>query len=473
MLFMFLTVDMVFLYFVNFPDPNIRQFSWSMLSTTISIFCAVLLNKAAISFFLEQLLPSPFPRGFNMHVGHRENIVVATGLFVFCFTMLSVAGYYCQHDKRYLFAVQGIGGHITGFAFIAAGGHWQEIFEEQRTYVYLVTLGFFVVAAIARVCSVKARKAVLPEHGHMHWAEEVAEGEDEAFALAIGFLISQCALFHVTDKLQPMHGVTRDHTLIEVYHLLFWVVACLVLLVASSFVRSRMKGIRTDLGETGCTIERIVSFGQHLSAFSAGWMMLKVFEWTVTLHVKNMALGMIIDAFVVTMISMVMIYFLDMCADKLTENLDDHATMNQNEDSSCPMDPNEPESSTVLRSVSEVFQEDAKGLLLNAHSQAFNKSNHERALRTIMGAFSFLTGLSWEKAFDSANDCVIEGVPLFRNHRVLSKITFSVCLVLLVFPAWLMYIVPKAMQSWRAYAKIIQRENEEREMDKDDCQQLH
>merc|ERR1719253_1389486 len=30
-------------YFINYPDPDIQQKSWETISSTISIFCAVLL----------------------------------------------------------------------------------------------------------------------------------------------------------------------------------------------------------------------------------------------------------------------------------------------------------------------------------------------------------------------------------------------------------------------------------------------
>lgn len=459
MLFMFLTVDMVLLYFVNFPDPNIRQFSWSMLSTTISIFCAVLLNNAAGSFFLEQLLPSPFPRGFGMKVGHRENIVVASGLFVFCFTMLSVSGYVARHDHKYRFAVQGIGGHITGFAFIAAGGHWQEIFEEDLIYVVLITLCFFCVAAVARVISLKVRQSLEP--GNAHWTEEVTEGEDEAFALANGFLISQCVLFCVTGTLQPMHGVTKDHTLSEVSHLLSWSLVFVVFLVAASLSRSKITG---EVGQTGCSLQRMIGFVQNLCALASAWMMLKVFEWMMALQVKNMALGIIIDAFVVTMMSVVMIYLLDKCADKLTHDLDNHENetleAGENEVSegpSCQVNSGLPATSLL----------DGAKIFGKAQGEILDKSNHEKALRTIMSSFSFLTGLSWEKAFDSANACVVEGVPAFRDHRVLSKISISICLVCLVLPAWAWYVVPKAMNNWRYHASKIKEERKERQNDKE------
>lgn len=458
-LFMFLAVDMVLLYIVNYRDPNIRHFAWGMLGTTISIFCAVLLNQAARSFFLDQLLPAPFPRGFGLHVGHREQSIVGALFFAFCFSMLSICGWNLRHDRKYLFAVKGIGGHIAGFAFIAAGGHWQGLFEDNLRHVSLVTLLLFVLAALVRVCSAKlrarhqqsckSRKSFFKSDEF--WVDGAAEGEDEAFALAIGFLIAQMILFSVTGKLQPMHGVTKDHTLCEVRHLMLWVGVCLPALIVASYFRSRLEE-RKDLAMHGFTAERAVSFAQHLSAFTGGWLLLKAFEWMMSIYVKNMALGMIINAFVVTMISVIAIYFLDMWAD----NLDDPAN-HQNT-------PIADDSDSIVPPGSPDFE--VGNFMSAVGGEALDKSNHARALRTVMDAFSFLTGLSWEKAFAVANDTLVVGVPVLHRHTVLAKIGISAFLVLLVLPAWLWYVVPKAMKPVEWHQKNIQEEKDARHGDK-------
>lgn len=478
MLFMFLCVDMVLLYFVNSTDANIRQFAWSMLGTTISIFCAVLLNEAVRSFFLEQILPSPFPRGFNIHVGHREHILVASFVFTCCFTTLSFAGWLLHDNHRYLFAVKGIGGHITGFAFIAAGGHWQEVCSENFGVVALVTLSFFFVAALLRVCSFWARSRYAPTPENLRgsadadeWTEMVVEGEDEAFALAIGFLVTQVILFNITGILQPMHGVTKNHTMEEVHHLFAWVLVFVVVLVILSWSRSQLNKERESIEVGGCTAERVVSFSQHLSAFIASWLLLKAFEWMMSIVFKNMALGMMVNAFVVTLISIFAILILDRWADKLQKDEVDQPTENPvvagvDEEEQPSYTRDNSGASRGSREGSRHLHSTVVGVAQMFHGEALDKSNHARALRTIMEAFSFLTGLSWEKAFDSANATLVVGVPSFSHHRVLSKVGISVSLVCLVLPAWLWYVVPKAMKGWKWHRDNINKERGDRLRDR-------
>lgn len=72
---------MVIFYLVNYPDDDIKRYSWSIINTTISIFCAVLIFSAAdevlLTFVLNPVL-GEFPRGWRQ-VGH---VVVEYFLFV-------------------------------------------------------------------------------------------------------------------------------------------------------------------------------------------------------------------------------------------------------------------------------------------------------------------------------------------------------------------------------------------------------
>merc|ERR1719171_2640775 len=90
-----------------------------MISTTASIFCAVLFDQALFAFFVKQILPgdpnkrmhffwggnTPIPRGFGIKVGDRERILVGLSVFCVAFFLLN---YLCFLHKK--------GGHGLNWA---------------------------------------------------------------------------------------------------------------------------------------------------------------------------------------------------------------------------------------------------------------------------------------------------------------------------------------------------------------------
>lgn len=196
LLFGFLAFNMVILYCVNYPDANIRHNVYNMINTTISIFCAVLLNQAISSFLLEQILPSPPPRGLGVkEVTHTHKVIVGTILFMVAFCLLNGMGWKFGHwlleqktqigaektpkdakpvddempselklkeTQNQLFAFRVIGGHVMAFAGILTLSNFQSRKHGKdgagpETSLLTSTIVAIVVLCLVRWASSRAR----------------------------------------------------------------------------------------------------------------------------------------------------------------------------------------------------------------------------------------------------------------------------------------------------------------------------
>merc|ERR1719233_1778550 len=95
-----------------------------------------------------------------------------------------------------------------------------------------------------------------------------------------------------------------------------------------------------------------------------------------------------------------------------------------------------------------------------AHVQnaIFDTDNMERAIRTVIGALALAVGLSWEKAFHAALTTVIETTPAMKKHFVLSEGALAAANCLLIMPAWLMFVVPKAKRTPHDHHRLLDEE---------------
>lgn len=165
--------EMILLYLVNHRDPDIRSAIYKMISTTISIFCAVLTNQAIHSFIFEQIIPSPFPRGLGL--GHEFARKIEVKFFVGAASLLLsfialnwamlVLGQ--KGNENHIFAAQVLFGHITAFACILAFGSIQQARQIKGSLVRVV-----IVAVVAWIMMLVVRKLTA-----LARAERIASGQ--------------------------------------------------------------------------------------------------------------------------------------------------------------------------------------------------------------------------------------------------------------------------------------------------------
>jgi len=117
----FMVFDMGILYAVNASDPQVRSYSYKMLSSCITIFLAVIVERADADFFI--FLITKFSEDELTH--EVLHIAAETLLFVIWFACCSLVSYGTSEHEA-IFAAGGTVAHIAAFTAIAVLGHVQE-----------------------------------------------------------------------------------------------------------------------------------------------------------------------------------------------------------------------------------------------------------------------------------------------------------------------------------------------------------
>jgi len=477
LLFGFLVFDIVLLYLVNWQDANVRSYIYKMITTTVSIFCAVLLNQAIRSFILEQILPSPFPRGLSIKVTPTIEILVGLGLFVFFFVAVNV-NCYLLRDSSFLFAVEGIGGHLAAFSGVAFFGHMQEMMEDSREMVAATFLASMLWMGTCSSISFRARQHFVRGqkkqhadnakdssggayasmiHGGTHheeelWRECAVEAEDDATSIIMSFLVSQALALYISDELPALEGPGKMPTdksqIIHLYMASGGFLACLMLATWALHKANMAK--KTSSAEHARpedaepkSKDRIIKTLQNWLAMSMSWCLLLSAIWTVSAckFFTNSHMDFIFGAFLVTALSVISVITLDHFADILGDSSEDQAKEAARKAELCAQSA-DPEASELLAGAAEL-------------------GNMEQVLRMIIAALGLLVGLSWEKAFDMCHEAIIEGTPILEHHKVISKTFMAFSIAAIVIPAWLKYLVPMAKKQVEHHEAVMNLEKEQ------------
>jgi len=192
-----------------------------MINTTISIFAAVMMNASVFALICEQIIPSPFPRGFNLqavkdeHKDPNHAMYFIIGFFVVLFNFF-VINWLCwkkKNNHHTLFGIESITGHLCAFSGIYCFGNLMELhWFGNSPWMALLVVPIALLVCVPVLCLSKKWRISDSESGHeattahndrwMHCAEEA---ENEALTLLTSFLISQVVGFAVIGKLPAMH----------------------------------------------------------------------------------------------------------------------------------------------------------------------------------------------------------------------------------------------------------------------------
>lgn len=467
----FLFINMVILHCIHYPDPNIRVYVYGMMNTTISVFLAVVFNEAVYSFIVEQILAAPFPRGFSIEVGYRVRVLVGLFQLVAFYFLLNWIAYKFRNSrgKGYMYSTKVIGGHITAFAGITFFGCMQETHAIRHHMGLSVVLLFGAVIAMAIIRRVfhhvrlwlnslskktyqsldsPAQMDTSSAAQELDWGEELSEVEDDSMGLILSFLVRQIALFSICHRMLPIRG---DPSFLpsasQIANLALWSLAFMVLMLITATVRHHLRKINF--------LDKL-SWGKHLSetwectcAMTMSLCLCRVGEWSMRNLVREPAMCLVASAAATTTIVLVAIVVLDKVADKLT--------------------PEKRVSAQVRKSFESELQKTSVSEMAWAGTNVSSKhvlQMQEHSLRKIIEALGLAVGLSWERAFHAAEETLIDGIPVAHAHVVVSKALFATILLMVVFPAWLWYIIPKARLTEEDHQTIMDLSSNANERDK-------
>eukprot|EP00927_Polykrikos_kofoidii_P067467 TRINITY_DN6295_c0_g1_i2.p1 TRINITY_DN6295_c0_g1~~TRINITY_DN6295_c0_g1_i2.p1 ORF type:complete len:679 (+),score=95.37 TRINITY_DN6295_c0_g1_i2:295-2037(+) len=370
-------------YFVNWPDADIRQATWDMLSTMVCIFCAVLLfsvtKDTMVAFAGEHV-------GDHHSPPDAKTIALSMVRFGVCFLSLQALFLRYKHNSWKLKYTTSLGSHVVGFAAIDLFGSILQApaFSESLATCCVVT-GFLILVLVIIYFPMHAVRVRMGER--QEFIDECGEAEIESFGLCLGLLVSMLIRFSISGYLPPVHGSPRGKSFLMDAKLFGASMLLGVALVLVSIKRSRMPPA------SNLTLAKTMHALQETISMATGWCMLFTGYWVFYSTTADAGIGsggsMEMRVFMTLVFSA--ICFLSMLmVDAMADRVDEH---------------------------------------------------FEKGLRALLNSFALLMGLSWEATFAEAVESVGSTFEDIKTRTVVS-VTITVGLCAVVLPAWALYILP-------------------------------
>jgi len=392
-------------YLVKQEDPDMVKYSWQVISSTISIFVAVLLFQAFNGVVEQWSEKGSVMR--DLAVALLQMLLWFLALQV---TLLGISHLSVDYEEGKVDTERmelnlkcwaTLFGHITGFAainaFVIVQEHmcntqphgWRRLLT--ATCVPAMAWAFlYVLERGAKMVRQKLAKEDKPqtEEADEIWEDLTEETEDDIVGLAVSFLLVQSIRYGIGGDLPNREGEEPEALLIShdgVETLLLFGFAMVFALFV--LIRRRVGCIRKRCGRLAPQIGNV-------SAMSFAWCLYVTALWIVSGTFKEELSGMekeTVIALLVTCVALGMIFVLDKIAD----------------------------------------------------SEATDK-DLDQAIRAEVYALAILIGFSWEKAFDVAVHSISEKVTVLP--QLMTKIILALILASVVIPAWRMHILPTILR---------------------------
>jgi len=388
-------------YLVNQKDNDMRKYSWMVISSTISIFSAVLLFQAVNGVVEAYIL--------GEHPEELVELFVSMAHFLAWFLFLQlVLGFLsgcrqggqhkheCTEEEKEATELNlktgGILlGHLTGFAAINAFG----VLQQQLPHTFLVSLlcspfAWMSVFFLGRVTQAIRTKVAMrdgkEDECEKSWNEEAAETENDVIGLTSSFMVVQAFRLLIGGTLPNAEGEEPEG--IESSHSDFqaWLLCSIGLIFV---VMEVVRIIKFPCNDERLNL-RLLPQLKNIIAMDYAWCVFFSSNWFIAAHFFTKVGGMMQEitvALFVTAVALALIFILD--------KVEDMEATGKTVDSAC---------------------------------------------RAVIKAISVLIGFSWEKAFDTAVVDFTTAVTFFPHP--LTKLILALLLALLVVPAWRMHILP-------------------------------
>jgi len=484
MLLGFVAFIMALFYLVNWHDPDIRQYTWVISSVTVSIFLGVLSFQGvaqAIDFFFPDNITTEIMQFLLLWVatqtilfvvrdvdnadssgaekhgygqmeqpeGHGQNLSHASRDEEAHTEPLKeghpaarspvdsdeeggrqpsapLKGHLAAHSPADsdeeggrlpnvpLKAYGMILAHITGFAGIKCFGSMQlhfQCFSSSWQCTMLVIPIFCAVVYTLIMVSQWVRKKLIMNFGDQVedeseelWREQCSETEDDIIGLVLSSLVSVVIRYAITGTLPSAHGTTEGRQALEVISLFGTGVGCLALVILVTFQRNSLLKKHEDNpvhNHQFFSKEHFVNTLQIFLGLTMSWCFYFGTQWGFYVFLKHKqsmkgVTGKLLEALLVSFGSMLAIFALDSVGD--------------------------------------------------------GSPSMKKALKGLITALGLLVGISWEGAFALGVDEVAANWN--TPHAVLvAKTLLALGLVVVVMPAWRLYIMPKSDPAIMRYYK--------------------
>lgn len=400
-------VVMSLFYLVNHQDDDMRQYSWSVISSTIAIFTAVLMFEA-INGIINKLMEI-----HGLHIG--TSLVVMRYLMVFVwFVFLQVVLAHIAHfneiqggnpgddpsqkrkdNAEVLLQMKCWGtllAHITGFAAVHAGGELQHLdcFSGSPSVALLPVFVSFGLLSIFFCISDAIRHRFVSNERVDMWNEITEEAENDIAALGLSFLCGQVMRFQFGHNLPNVkglepHSVIHDSTYI--YSLLGCSAGCAVLSVIILLASGGIRRLLVCQQVAGFTFAWCMFYASKEAIAQGVWNMA---DQTGEPHLdKNSVCMRVILACLLSCFALLIIFVLD-------------------------------------------FFED-----MDATGEAADK-----AIKNIINAIGILVGFSWEQAFEGGVEIIAETTRQRGPwYPIMTNFLLAITLAGGIIPAWRVYIL--------------------------------
>jgi len=273
-------VTMGLFYLTNWPDPDIRRATWSVVASTLTIFCAIVAFNALKELSMGLLHD---PEDFFQHeTGEEPKLSVLVHHIVRAATLmvgLYITLWLIRKRPKSLEVVAGIGAHIVGFALIEAFGTLQLrtpfLFNPMMSFVVVLLASTIILAVVGIGTSMRQSTLVSPDDEPLKEAFE--EAENDYTGLALGLLVCQTIKFMIVGHIAPIHGAPKGKTIWEVLMLAaaaaFMALVVIGVSAANSFV------INDETSEAHTRIRRCCNIAERGASMALGWNMLYAGQW--------------------------------------------------------------------------------------------------------------------------------------------------------------------------------------------------
>mmetsp|Transcript_20377 Transcript_20377/g.51958 ORF Transcript_20377/g.51958 Transcript_20377/m.51958 type:complete len:576 (+) Transcript_20377:43-1770(+) len=403
MLLGFVGFIMALYYLVNWFDEDIRLYTWKMISATLSIFLAVLSFSAfekAIHYYLDERFTQILVN-VDGCIGH---LLVGLLLFLLLGGLAQVILHITRTDLPSLVAHGSIWGHICGFAAIHAFFALESSspFNESWMNMAMIIPIFLIVSFILVVAGKKLRSRVAEMDGvdddtEERWYHHCEECENDTICLALSFLMCAVIRYMISGSMPSSHGSLGGRTRKEGLEMLGVGFGFALLTVLSTAV---VRQVTKTYGEEAKNKQRMALILQNFSAMGMSWQLYFGGQWLFYYYLPHVGpvSGKLIEALIFSLICMACILILDYVHDHAAE-------VNAN----------------AL---------DARGIL----------DAHMKAMHALIQAGGVFVGISWESSFVSSLSTIAE----YTTYPATTSNIIAACLVIVVYPAWRLYILPHA-----------------------------